>query len=248
MNWKAKAIIKKLLKKIGYEIHKIPKARGEGKYTLCLPYYYSTYSPWFEDWFQDIYDKVKDYTMVTEDRCYIIHKFCLHCLNLEGDFAECGVYKGGTAFMTAYTLRSNSVLDKQVHLFDTFVGMPSFAELGIDGHKEGDFGDVSLNEVKQFLSEFPFVFFHPGVLPDTLSDVRDSRFAYVHVDVDLYDTTMELCNFFYDRMVRGGIMIFDDYGFPGYELAERKAVDEFFSDKPESPISLRTGQCFVYKL
>ena len=43
-------------------------------------------------------------------------------------------------------------------------------------------------------------------------------------------------------------MIFDDYGFPGYKFAEKQAVDEFFSDKPESPISLRTGQCIVIKL
>ena len=43
-------------------------------------------------------------------------------------------------------------------------------------------------------------------------------------------------------------MIFDDYGFYGYKDAAKKAVDEFFSDKPEPTISLRNGQCFIIKL
>ncbi|HEX3035319.1 MAG TPA: hypothetical protein VHT73_09320, partial [Thermodesulfobacteriota bacterium] len=89
------------------------KASKKNKeYVICPPYNYSTYSPWFEDWFQEIYGRIKDYTIVTEDRCYIIYRFCQHCLNLEGDFAECGVYKGGAAFLIASTLKDNSIRNK----------------------------------------------------------------------------------------------------------------------------------------
>ena len=119
MNWKI--IIQKIFKKIGFEIHRTESGK---EYILCPPYGYSTYSPWFEDKFQEIYRKINNYTIVKEDRCYIIQKFCYNCLHLEGEFAECGVYKGGTAFLTAYTLKKNSIQDKELHLFDTFTGMP----------------------------------------------------------------------------------------------------------------------------
>jgi len=239
MNWKT--IIQQIFKTIGYEIHKI---RIYGEYTVCPPYSYSTYSPWFEDWFQEIYSKIRDYTVVKEDRCYIIYKFCHHCLHLEGDFAECGVYKGGTAFLIAYA-RAKHI---KLHLFDTFAGMPAIANKDPSGHKKGDFGDVSLNAVKDYLGMFTNVIFHPGLIPETFEAVKHQHFAFVHIDVDLYQTAKDCCNFFYDRMISGGIMIFDDYGFPGYKFAEKQAVDEFFNDKPESPISLRTGQCIVIKL
>lgn len=239
---------------MGYEIfHQNRIFSGNREYTLYLPYCfgsnYYTYSPWFEDWFQEIYSKIKDHTVNPEDKCYIIYKFCHHCLHLEGDFAECGVYKGGTAFLIAYTLKNNSIRHSQLHLFDTFTGMPSTADNDPSGHKKGDFGDVSLNAVKNYLQAFPFVRFYPGFIPERFEVVRGLKFAFVNIDVDLYQTSKDCCNFFYDRMVKGGVIIFDDYGCGDrYKFAQKRAVDEFFKDKPESPISLPTGQCIVIKL
>ena len=79
-------------------------------------------------------------------------------------------------------------------------------------------------------------------------EVKDLEFSFVHVDVDLYKTAMDCCLFFYDRMARGGIIVLDDYGFFGYMSSEKQAVDDFFRDKDENPICLRTGQCIVIKL
>lgn len=165
MNWKT--IVQKMFNKLGYEIH---KTKNKGEYTRYHPYNYDTYSPWFEDWFQEIYSKIKGYTVITEDRCYIIYKVCLYCLHLKGDFAECGVYKGGSAFLIANTLKNQ---DKQLHLFDTFTGMPTIADKDPSGHKKEDFRDVSLNAVKYYLREFPFIDFHPGFIPETFEVVKD---------------------------------------------------------------------------
>ena len=148
MSWKTR--VQKIFNKMGFVIH---KTSIDGKYTYCFPYGYSIYSPWFEDWFQQIYSKIKDYTLVKEDRCYIIHKFCSHCLHLEGDFVECGVYKGGTAFLIARALRNNFTIKKQLHLFDTFAGMPPIADKDPSQHKKDDF-KVSLNSVKDYLQKF----------------------------------------------------------------------------------------------
>jgi len=217
-------------------------------YTQYLPFGYATYSPWFEDWFQEIYKKVKENTIVTEDRCYILYRLCQHCSHLEGDFAECGVYKGGTAFLISYVLKRKSIQDKPLHLFDTFTGLPSIADKDPSGHKSGEFGDVSLDDVKEYLHDFPFVVFHSGIMPKTFEAVKDRRFAFAHVDVDLYQTARDCCSFFYDRMVKGGLMVFDNYGFQRYVVGEKRAIDEFFNDKPECLISLPTGQCVVIKL
>lgn len=217
-------------------------------YTLYLPFGYATYSPWFEDWFKEIFSKIKEYTIVTEDRCYILYRLCQHCTHLEGDFAESGVYKGGTAFLIAHVMRRRNVQGKPLHLFDTFTGLPPIADKDPSGLKPGMFGDVNLNDVKDYLQMFSFTVFHPGVMPETFEAVEDRRFAFVHVDVDLYKTAKDCCDFFYSRMVRGGVMIFDNYGFQPYRGAEKRAVDEFFNDKPECPVSLPTGQCLIIKL
>jgi O-methyltransferase len=244
-----KTIVLMMFHRLGYEVIRIGKMGSKrGKYTLCYPYTHYTYSPWFEDWFQEKYAKVKDYTLLKENQCYVVYEFCLHCLHLQGDFAECGVYKGGSAFLIAETLASNSVHDKETHLFDTFTGMPAMANHDPSGLKEGRFSDTSLSAVKAYLRNFPFVVFHPGLIPNTLENVKDKRFAFVHIDVDLYQTTKDCLNFFYNRMSRGGIMIFDDYGWPFFKESEKKAADEFFEGKPETPIALQTGQAIMVKI
>ena len=71
-----------------------------------------------------------------------------------------------------------------------------------------------------------------------------ASYCFVHVDADIYRSVCDCCAFFYPRLVQGGMMLFDDYGFatcPGV----RKAVDEFFADKSHKPLYLPTGQALV---
>jgi hypothetical protein len=112
MDWKSMAL--NVLHKRGYDIYRIGSKQ---EYIGYPPYGYPAYSPWFEDWFQQIYGKFRDHALLEEHRCYIIYQFCRYCLHLDGDFSECGAYKGGSAFLIADTLLKNSVYDKQIHLF-----------------------------------------------------------------------------------------------------------------------------------
>ena len=142
---------------------------------ICICDIILTYSPWSEDWFQEIYSKIKDHTLVTEDRCYIIHRFCKQCLHFEGAFTECFVYRGGIAFLIAHILVNNYVQDRQVHLFDTFSGMPAIANEDPSGFKEGLFRDVSLSAVKDYLQILPFIIFYQCLIPEILKkeNVKD---------------------------------------------------------------------------
>jgi O-methyltransferase len=243
MNWKK--YLRRILNKFGYDVVRCYGGKRNAVYMPCTPYTYRTFAPWFSAEFQVLYSKVSNNTIVKEDRCYIIHRLANHCSGLPGNVAECGVFKGGTAFVIADALRQTS---KRVRLYDTFSGFPEGTENDPSGHKAGGFGNASLQAVKAYLSDFPSVEYAPGVIPETFNHTDKETYCFVHVDVDLYRSVYDCCVYFYPRLVAGGVMIFDDYGFEPYIDAGKKAVDDFFLDKPEVPFSLRTGQCILIKL
>jgi O-methyltransferase len=105
-------------------------------------------------------------------------------------------------------------------------------------------GDTSYEDVVTRL-EKALVF--KGFIPQTFAGVAERRFAFAHVDVDIYQSIKDSCEFIYPRLNPGGWMVFDDYGFPSCAGGKR-AVDEFFAGKPEVPIVLPTGQALVTKV
>lgn len=121
-----------------------------------------------------------------------------------GCAVEIGVYQGGSA----YRLK-NRVL----HLFDTFTGIPERADIDMIG--VGEFSDTSVDKVREFL---PHAIFHVGKFPDTLTDdVKD--IGFLHIDCDQYETCKSALDLLTPRMVKGGIIAFDDYPFPGIQKA-----------------------------
>lgn len=217
------------------------------EYKLYSPYYI-TYAAHESPDFNELYNKVTGYTLITKDRAYLLYKLAQSCARLDGEYAECGVWRGGSSYLIAEALRGKY---KYLHCFDTFEGMPATARSDPSGHKPGEMGDTSLDAVKEYLNGFQFVAdfikFHPGIIPDTLRTVEDTQFAFVHIDLDLYQSVKDAVSFFYPRMTEHGIILFDDYGFLGYHDAARRAVDEFFEGKDESVISLPTGQAMIIK-
>ena len=141
--------------------------------------------------------------------------------NKPGAIAEVGVYKGASAYALAETFRHRTL-----HLFDTFSGMPE-NDPTIDFHKKGDFSKTSLEEVKTKLQKFSDVLYYKGLFPATAEPVKNTLFAFVNIDVDLYTSTRDCLNFFFPRLIISGILsVYDDYNFPNCKGAT-KAVDEF---------------------
>ncbi len=184
-------------------------------------------------------------SVVDRQRLLILYGIARHVQSstLAGDVAECGVYRGGTASLFSNVFSADASVS--VHLFDTFEGMPE-VNPAYDKHKKGDFSDTSLSGVQKFLQDSHNVTFHKGLFSETFSDVKENKFRFVHIDCDIYSSVKECCEFFYPRMVTGGAMIFDDYGFASCPGA-KKAADEFFSDKKEYLIRLPTKQALVIK-
>ncbi len=157
---------------------------------------------------------------------------------LPGAMAEVGVYRGASAKLICETKG-----DKPLHLFDTFAGLPASSEEDRGVHRVGQYA-CSLEDVKAYLAKYENVHFHAGLFPDSTAGVVEQQYCFAHFDVDLYAGTLACLNYFYPRMVRGGIMLSHDYGIlAGVE----QAFQEFFADKPEGIIEQPTTQCMVVK-
>lgn len=163
---------------------------------------------------------------------------------VDGAYAECGVFEGATTFFVCQALEAAGVT-RRILLFDSFQGLS--APDPVDGEFWGE-GYLSAPEAKarKNLAQFKNVEFYPGWIPDRFVEVTDARFAFVHIDVDLHKPTLDSLEFFYPRMNSGGIILCDDYGYDTCPGA-RRAMDDFFSDKPEPLIHLPSGQGFVLK-
>ena len=238
--------LKKMLFHLGYELKAINKHflnKKTGTYEGGL--YRPLYSPWFgEPQFLSHYAKGAARTLVSPARCFILYKTLLQSLSKEGSVIECGVYKGGTAALLASAI-TDAGATKKFYLFDTFDGMPE-TDTVRDLHKKGDFSDTSLKSVKEFVGYPKIVEFRKGFLPQTFEGLENEKFCFAHIDVDIYKSIWDALIFIWPRMVAGGFVIFDDYGFPSCPGA-REAVDEFFAQQTSIPICLPTGQAIVIK-
>jgi O-methyltransferase len=198
---------------------------------------------WDEDpAFRSVMAGVSARTLVHDPACYVLYRAALTTGSLPGDVAEVGVYRGGTALLLSRVTEPPA----ELHLFDTFEGMP-MADPAHDLHREGDFADTSVASVRALLEGRANVQVHPGLFPGTADLVAHRAFRLVHVDVDLHRSVHDCCDFFYDRLVPGGVLVFDDYGWTS-TVGARTAIDDFFRTRPETPLYLPTGQALVTRL
>jgi O-methyltransferase len=116
-----------------------------------------------------------------------------------------------------------------------------------DLHKKGDFADTSIETVIERVGHTDIVEFNKGFIPLTFKGKEQHSICFAHIDVDIYKSIIDCCEFIYPRLVKGAVMIFDDYGFPTCPGA-KQAVDEFFRDKSEVPLILPTGQAIIFKI
>lgn len=241
-----KSTIRSLVQKIGYEVCKIQSSQLLDMSELPdAELYRPTFSPWLSKGaFESYYKLAADRTLVSRDRCYVLYTLLRQAIYIDGDIWECGVYKGGTAAMIAAILK-DIMPSKQLYLFDTFEGMPE-TDSDKDRHKKGDFSDTTIEAVKKYVGCDDLCTIRKGFIPDTFAGLESKKIAFVHIDVDVYKSVLDCLHFVWSRLSFGGIIVFDDYGFPSCPGA-RIAVDEFFSTEKCVPLCLPTAQALVFK-
>lgn len=206
------------------------------------------FSPWLGAEFQRNYAQIKGHTGLRPQSIYTLLHFLDQTAHLKGDIAECGVWRGGSARLLAQAIAKNQI-KRSLYLFDSFAGMAEVSN-SHDRHKVGDFSDTSLGSVRSFVLESGVdsdrVHFRKGWIPDSFAGLESATFSFVHIDLDLYKSIKDALQFFYPRLVGGGAIVFDDYGYASCPGA-RHAVDEFFFEKSEKPFPLSTGQAIAIK-
>lgn len=154
--------------------------------------------------------------------------------NVVGDMAEVGVFKGETAKLIHHLMP-----DKKLYLFDSFSGLPAqIIREDCDGTvrpQTVNFGTSSKEEVKKHVNGNSNIDIREGIFPETAIDLKDHVFSFVHLDADLYQSTLDGLQFFYPRLAKGGSILIHDYNHNW--VGVNKAVDEFEKTIPEQFIS-----------
>ena len=171
------------------------------------------------------------------DEAYMLRAAVLSTAKVGGDIAEVGVFRGASAKVIC-----EAKGDRRLHLFDTFEGLPAPGDIDT-AFREGQYAS-SLESVREYLKDYAQVALYKGRFPGTGASVTGLVFSFVHLDVDLYESTLAALEFFYPRLKAGGVIISHDYvEFAGV----RKAFDEFFAQRVEPVIELSGNQCLVVK-
>jgi hypothetical protein len=200
----------------------------------------------FEQTDIELYRRVDDYTMTTPPRIYALARAVEYVTAREipGAIVECGVWRGGSMMAAALTLLRLGVIDRDLYLFDTFMGMtpPSDEDVRGSGERaadllaaEGAESDIwaiaALEDVRDAVLSVGYpverIHFVKGPVEETLPARAPDEIALLRLDTDWYASTKHELVHLYPRLARGGVLILDDYG---YWQGARRAVDEYLSE------------------
>lgn len=191
--------------------------------------------------FEEIYKISAPYTMTSLNRMRRLNESVNYVneKNIEGDFVECGVFKGGSAMNMALS-QMNFNNFRNIYLYDTFSGMTTEGEF--DVNFEGESASrilrrrprakciCSLEEVKRNMdiTKYPESYLHyiKGDVANTLKIDFPDKIAILRLDTDWYESTKIELEVLYPKLVNGGVLILDDYG---YWKGARKATDDYFA-------------------
>jgi O-methyltransferase len=167
-----------------------------------------------------------------------------NAMNLPGDIVECGVWNGGSSAMMAFAcVNSKSPRNRLLWMFDSFEGLPP------PGPKDGKAENThffkgmckgSVSSVRRVFERLSLsmdnVRVVQGWFEATLKEAGVDRIAILHVDADWHDSVKYVLENFYDKVVPGGFVVLDDYGY--WEGCNR-ALEDYISRKEIAGIELR---------
>jgi O-methyltransferase len=201
---------------------------------------------------------VQPWTMTSPEKLNALILAVRHVVKhqIPGDIVECGVWRGGSMQATARTLLEAGDTSRELYLFDTFEGMPPPTEedLRHDGKSAADllagnartsgvWAVASLADVQDGMAQVAYpqdrIHFVPGMVEDTVPDQAPEQIAVLRLDTDWYASTKHELEMLYPRLVSGGILLIDDYG---WWQGSRKAVDEYLEQTGEQLLLLRMAE------
>jgi hypothetical protein len=205
----------------------------------------------YDDEAKEIIRAVRPWTMTGPDKMYALIQAVRYVTRhrIPGDVVECGVWRGGSMQAVARTLIAAGDTSRDLHLFDTYEGMPpptdkdlrrsddrSAEELLAAESREDSkvWAVATLDDVKDGFSQLAYpqarVHFVKGKVEDTIPGNAPERISILRLDTDWYESTRHELEHLYPRLSSGGVLLLDDYG---YWEGAREAVDEFLEESGE---------------
>jgi len=181
-----------------------------------------------------------------------IHVCCWaakHASHLEGDFVECGTNTGIMSLAICNYIDFDNT-GKHFYLFDTFCGIPEEQilpeETVLNRQKENANYEECYEIAERNFRSFRNAHLVRGIVPDTLSSQPIERICYLMLDMNIVLPEQTALKYFWDKLVPGGIVLFDDYGWLGY-IAQKRSHDAFAESKGVQILNLPTGQGMLIK-
>jgi hypothetical protein len=165
-------------------------------------------------------------------------------LHVEGDFVECGVFRGfSSAVLCAYL--DFARLPRRFWLYDTFAGIPEGFD--VEQHNSPTLAEPGLYEkVVERFRPYPNVSVMRGVIPDVFAQGAPERIAFLHIDLNSSKSEVAALDSLFDRVSSGGVVVFDDYGWAAY-VAQQLAEDAWMATRNHRILELPTGQGLLVK-
>jgi predicted O-methyltransferase YrrM len=173
-------------------------------------------------------------------RTAVLYWAAKRTLRLPGDWAECGCYRGYSARVLCEALKVNDH-DKKFYLYDLF----EHSE-GMNHHHMPDHSAELVDKVKARFTDFPGVVVTKGSVPEVLADVSPESISFLHIDMNNAEAELGALEVLFDRVVPGGSIVFDDYGWSDYR-PQKLAIDAFLAPRGYEVLELPTGQGLLIK-
>jgi rfaE bifunctional protein nucleotidyltransferase chain/domain len=160
-----------------------------------------------------------EYSVNPFDKLMLLANTFLKVKDIPGSVADLGAYRGGTSYILNRLAPS-----RDLFVFDTWEGTPIDDELC--EHKKGEW-ETNLEDCISLVGIKDNVYYIRGIFPQ--SAISGFSYAFVYVDTDTYQSVKDAISFFWPSLELGGIMMFDDYGWPACK-GVKKAIDEKFAE------------------
>jgi O-methyltransferase len=211
----------------------------------------------YDDEAKEIVRAVRPWTMTGADKVYALIQAVRYVTRhrIPGDVVECGVWRGGSMQAAARTLLALNDTSRDLHLFDTFEGMPAPSERDVRRSDERTAEELlaeeererslvwavaTLEDVREGFAQIPYpserIHFVKGRVEDTIPGHAPERISILRLDTDWYESTRHELEHLYPRLSPGGVLLLDDYG---YWEGAREAVDEFLEETGERLLLVR---------
>jgi O-methyltransferase len=237
--------VKKIVEEVLFFIYKkiINVKKYSMSHSIIIPS--ATYSPWNDNReFMNVVKEIKSKTVLDIMRLYELWYLDDQLKHVEGEYIEIGTYKGGSAALIAKK-NSNSTF----FVCDTFQGVASASEHD-NKYLGGEHSDVTKKDIVNFFNSLQIKNYKiiEGIFPESASNFLDNtKIKYCHIDVDTYLSAKNSYDFLWNKISKGGMIIFDDYGFIGTE-GVTKFVNEIKDDSENIFFHNLNGHAIIVKI